>query len=397
MQRLAGLLCALMLGCAPTENTTDAGPALLPLPFQPAGPNAAPNPAELGPYAVGVRTMTFTDARRMTPGRTTPRQLICEVWYPAAESARGVTETYVLHDSLPDSLKQTIPVSALGEVVTPAQRDAAPTLVGGPFPLVLFSHGKGGIRMQSTFYTTYLASHGYVVVSPDHEGDTLPELLEAMVIDPVGTLDAYVFRQEDMLFLLDTWAALPADHPLHGITDMERVGITGHSFGALTAMKVAALDPRLDAVVAQTPATYLLVQADVPTPLNQLQLPIMLQAADLDQTLPPDPHTLSNWENMGKPRYMLRIKTAGHFTYSDLCVLDLEQIDMVLSQDISNVLRDGCGTANTAPAVAQPLIRHYAIALFNQYLRNSQGSASFLTQQQGEQFSATEVDFTADP
>ena len=61
-------------------------------------------------------------------------------------------------------------------------RDAE-TYASVRFPVVIFSHGKGGLRQQSTFYTAVLASHGYVVVSPDHEGDTIVELLRKDGVD----------------------------------------------------------------------------------------------------------------------------------------------------------------------------------------------------------------------
>ena len=55
-----------------------------------------------------------------------------------------------------------------GELATSAAADVAFRFDDGPYPVVFFSHGSGGIRMQSTYLTVALASHGYVVVSPDH-------------------------------------------------------------------------------------------------------------------------------------------------------------------------------------------------------------------------------------
>lgn len=42
----------------------------------------------------------------------------------------------------------------------------------GPFPLVVYSHGNGGLRYVSAFLTEHLASHGFIVVAPDHVGNT---------------------------------------------------------------------------------------------------------------------------------------------------------------------------------------------------------------------------------
>src|SRR5215472_6200055 len=48
--------------------------------------------------------------------------------------------------------------------------------VGG-LPLILFSHHSGGSRRASTFLTTHLANHGYVVAAMDHSEVVAPELL----------------------------------------------------------------------------------------------------------------------------------------------------------------------------------------------------------------------------
>ena len=48
------------------------------------------------------------------------------------------------------------------------------TVAQGRFPLVVFSHGYGGLRTQSSFLTAHLASWGFVVAAPDHLTVTSP-------------------------------------------------------------------------------------------------------------------------------------------------------------------------------------------------------------------------------
>jgi predicted dienelactone hydrolase len=64
---------------------------------------------------------------------------------------------------------------------TPTYRDV--DRAAGQYPLVLFSHGNAGIRFQSLFLAAHLASHGYIVASPDHQGTRSSTSL-AGVIDP---------------------------------------------------------------------------------------------------------------------------------------------------------------------------------------------------------------------
>ena len=101
-----------------------------------------------GPHPVGARDFVIDDAER---------PLDVTVWYPAL-NPDGVPETasYLLGNIFP------VPGQAL--------RDAAPDAAGGPYPLVIFSHGFGGFRAQSTYLTEHLASHGSWVMAADHPG-----------------------------------------------------------------------------------------------------------------------------------------------------------------------------------------------------------------------------------
>ncbi|HEY4221847.1 MAG TPA: hypothetical protein VGO62_10895, partial [Myxococcota bacterium] len=355
---------------------------LEPLPFEPAGKDAAPDPSAFGPFPVGVRTMTFVDDTRPPPPGYTGehRTLTTEVWYPADEAARGQAGvTYLLYDFLPDDLKAKVTDPDLGSLPTSAVRDAAPRTDRGPFPVVLFSHGKGGIRMQSTYYTVFLASHGYVVVAPDHPGDTIVDLLEAGDVDVVGTVQNYVDRPLDMEFLLDELAGLDDKDPLKPVLDLDHAGITGHSFGALTTMIVAGEDFRAKVGVAQSPVGVGLVNAAVAQPLDQFGKPLMIQSGGLDHTLPEDLDASSLWDNMVKPRAWESLKRAGHFTYSDLCTFKIAELGAALNIDVSNVIDDGCGPTNTPAAIAGPLIRDGAVGFFNVHLRDSPGSAKYLS------------------
>ena len=123
------------------------------------------DPFARGPFPVGVRTTTLTDAAR--GGRRLP----LEVWYPATDAHAGqdtVDPTRDRYEMLP----------GLPSVSQDAVRDAAARQ--GPFPLVAFSHGYGGHRRQSTFLCTHLASHGYVVAAPEHVGNTVLDAMQAM-------------------------------------------------------------------------------------------------------------------------------------------------------------------------------------------------------------------------
>jgi predicted dienelactone hydrolase len=156
------------------------------------------DPFVRGPFPVAVRTLDLTDEAR--GGRSLP----LEIWYPATDAyaGRDLDETRDRYEVVPGFGLPSEPQDAV--------RDAAPR--PGPFPLVLFSHGYGGHRRQSTFLCTHLASHGYVVAAPDHSGNTVVDVMMAVLArqtegptgDPAATLPALAAaRPADLTFVLD--------------------------------------------------------------------------------------------------------------------------------------------------------------------------------------------------
>jgi dienelactone hydrolase len=241
----------------------------------------------------------------------------------------------------------------------------------------LFSHGQGGIRQQSTFYTVVLASHGYVVVAPDHQGDTIVEVLERGDVEIDTAARSFVERPLDLVFLMNAVDAL-GDDPLREIVDMQRIATTGHSFGAFTAMATAGQNVGVAATVAQAPVGVGAVETSTDYPLEEFGIPIMIQSSGEDRILPAEQHAQSLWDHMVSPRAWMNLVRGGHFTYSDLCVFDVEAIDAALDIDASNVLDDGCGPENISPPVAFKLINNSAIGFFNIHLRGSSGSSKYL-------------------
>ncbi len=367
MKWWTGLLCAgALVGCVGPD------PELEEIPFAPASETAAPVPSEFGPFQVGVRTEVWVDETRLNPAEDGPRTLTVEIWYPATAAVKDDPRvTYLLWDELPESQQDRIAPEVLGEMPTEAVRDAAVQPDRGPFPLVVFSHGKGGIRMQSTFHTVLLASHGYVVISADHQGDTVPDILEEGEVVISTTLDSIFDRPLDVSFMIDVMEELEPDHFLYGLADLERIGVVGHSMGALTAFRTAGGDARVDAIVGHTPVGITPVNLGLEVKLEDFEIPTAIQAAGLDETLDPTLHADSLWPYMPNPKEYLMLPTAGHFTYSDLCILDVLALDEALDIDVAKVLDDGCGEENIAPDDAFPLINQFTVGFFNVHLRGS--------------------------
>lgn len=275
-------------------------------------PTDPADPADPGPYRAGVRTIDIIDHQR------DDRKLRTEIWYPTCD-----------RDSLPS------PPYSSG-IRTSAIRGAAPA--PGPFPWVVFSHGLTAVREQSTFVTEHLASHGYVVVSPDHEGNTGRDFNPLLVF--ASALD----RPQDLRVVMDQVLALscdPAD-PLFGRLLPMRGAAMGQSLGGFTALATGGAwidskdfprglsgadpngqydftDPRIRAVVAYVPL-YRPGFGDVG--LRRLRLPTLLVGGSRDKITPFEFHQVKIFEKLGGPRYLALIDGASHFNFNNEEMLD---------------------------------------------------------------------------
>jgi dienelactone hydrolase len=117
----------------------------------------------------------------------------------------------------------------------------------GSYPVIVFSHGAGGSKECCAELARHWASHGYVVIQVTHadsirlrrqQGERA-SLGQAMGEAIRGLLEPEVRRQRtrDISFTLDSLRVLERQVPeLKGKLDAERIGVGGHSAGALTAM-----------------------------------------------------------------------------------------------------------------------------------------------------------------
>jgi len=246
----------------------------------------------------------LTDGSRTAVGSTGPRPVTTEVFYPSTEAAVAGRSRDVAR------------VLGIDVVETPAYRDVA--IAPGPFPLVVFSHGNNGIRIQSFFFAAHLASHGYVVVSPDHHGNTFVDTLMG-IIDPQSPVN----RPLDMSFLIDRFLAFN-DEPgnfYQGAIDPERIGASGHSFGGFTVFALAGPgephDARIKAVLPQAPATPFANDF-----FAGITIPILIVGGSIDETTPFASQQLQPYENLRSGASVValaELRGGGHFTFSDFC------------------------------------------------------------------------------
>jgi len=129
---------------------------------------------------------------------------------------------------------------------------------GGPYPVILFSHGAGG--SPGTYLNTLKlwASRGYVVIAPFHddslalrrmrEGNPpegspkvgLVEQLRQAIQTAVYDQKGWVNRVDDIELVLDSLKTFPDQFPdLHAKMNLSEIGMSGHSLGAQTTVLVS--------------------------------------------------------------------------------------------------------------------------------------------------------------
>jgi predicted dienelactone hydrolase len=143
-------------------------------------------------------------------------------------------------------------VATLSETWTDTARDREvpikiyyPDDGDGPFPVIVFSHGLGGTREGYEYLGRHWASNGFVSVHLQHKGtdDSVwkgkLKPMEAMR-DATKELSNSVNRPKDVSFVVDRLEKINTEpSPLQNKLDLDRLGMSGHSYGAWTTLAIA--------------------------------------------------------------------------------------------------------------------------------------------------------------
>lgn len=328
-----------------TTTTTEAAPDV-----------AAPTVP--GPYTVGRSVIQLQDDSRGRP-------LTADVWYPVDAGTTGAPSVYQFIPGIEFASKL-----ALADVAVSTD---------GPFPLVIYSHGSGGLRYVASFFTELLASYGFVVASVDHVGNTAVESIGGT--QPPQDEIAYN-RVLDVNFLITQMLATSAapDGQFAGSIDPSRIGITGHSFGGFTALAAVSGytnplgtipgDNRIIAAVGMAPATELSTDEE----LQAVDVPTLLLAGTKDTTVTIDEGTVRPWDLVsGRPLWRVDITDAGHQSFTDVCdyqqlLPTLPNVPQPLTDAVEKFAEEGCTPELMPIDQAHDLINRSAISFLLAYV-----------------------------
>ena len=202
----------------------------------------------------------------------------------AASTSSVQTLRFTVRDA---SRSRDLPV----RVYLPAATNAA--------PVVLFSHGLGGSCENNPYLGNHWAARGYVAVFMQHpgsdetvwKGKPVTEIRSAM--NQAATLENLKLRMADVPAVLDSlekWNK-EAGHALAGRVDMKHVGMSGHSFGAVTTQAVSGqqfplglsyTDPRIKAALAFSPSAPRVGRAE--KAFGEVKIPWLLMTGTKDNS-----------------------------------------------------------------------------------------------------------------
>ncbi len=294
-------------------------------------------PLTTGDFKVGTVTYHFVQHGRpeiFSEDPNDPRQVMVQLWYPADENEQPQA-SYIPNISvggpalanvfnLPSFLLSHVNLIRPNATVEPplAEQEAP-----GGYPLILFSHGRSGTRIQNTQQVEELASHGYIVASIDHAygagytvfpdgrnilydrsifGDDSPDQAGVVVTEWV----------KDFQFAIDTLAMFSQteDHLLANGINFSQIGAFGHSTGGGAAYEFCYRDERCGAALGLdpwlVPTSTEAVETGISKPIMSMQ-----QEAGLGEVT--DARLNRLFEQSTNDKYFLTIANTRHYDFTD--------------------------------------------------------------------------------
>ena len=357
----------------------------------PAAAQEIRNPEQLGPYPVGVTSLQLDDQSRIDSEMGVPRPLRTEIWYPAVEAARPMPKNLYS-----ESIQRGVAPGSVGAAeeglnfyrkgLTLAEMDKIYKNISvrdaqvrdGKWPLVVFSHGSGGTRVGYVFFTEFLASHGFIVMSADHIGNSRYTVVNGRVVSAGGprAQASSADRPKDISFLIDAMTRMNngADSRFAGRVDLDKVAAAGMSFGGSTTENVVEQERRVKAGVMLAPGGPTGDRTNFTTPIF-----MMIGTEDATLRAAGNARNRGYYEASKGPKYMVEIKDAGHYTFTSV-----DQYNSNFGNGIGQGKRVNTNPDQDVtylpPEESHKIIDAYALAFLSLHVRGQSGYRAFLEQ-----------------
>ena len=269
-----------------------------------------------------------------------------------------------------------------------------------PAPIVIISHGVGGTRFSFDYLAQHLASHGFLVVIPEHTGSNAKTVIDFFrgLTDPAP--QEGIDRPWDVTFVLNLLQQYTQLSPAwRSRLNLEQIGVLGQSFGGYTALALGGAtlnfqkldeaclkpepnnqslnislllqcntnlifrqayilrDPRIKAIIAINPLTSHIFGK---TGLDSLHVPALVVASGDDFITPAGIEQLYPFTWLGRqPRYLAVFDKGTHFSA------------ISLSETQGGVFPLPASLLGPDPRIAHRYLEGLSVAFFSTYLEQN--------------------------
>ena len=283
--------------------------------------------ARPGSYGVATLDITFDDKSRP----------IVQTANHAAASSRTLVTT-IYYPTASDAARQLNPALASG----------------GPFPMLMHSHGYSSGRWEAEPIAKRIVTYGYIVV--------VPEFPLTNISSNNGKPDVNDAANQpgDVTFLIDKLLALSADstHVLAGGVDDKRIGALGVSLGGLTTLLVTFHprfhDARIKAALPIAPKSSFFEQGFYHT----REVPMLVLHGDLDAFIDYETNGRRSFERAAPNARLLTFSKGTHAAFG--AAFDLDSLPLLIGvvgapgADPSNPDGVGCGAVGETLQMTGP-------------------------------------------
>lgn len=209
--------------------------------------------------------------------------------------------------------------------------------------VVLFSHGLGGSREGSKFLGKRWAARGYLAVFVQHPGSdesvwkNAPARERLAALRKAASLENFYLRVGDIRAVLDQLQAWNKSGPLANRMDLSRIGMSGHSFGAVTAEALSGerlplsatdmTDPRIRAAVIMSPSKPRSTTAE--QAFDAVKIPWLLMTGTKDVSPISETDTkerLEVYPALRAPKYQVVLNNAEHSVFTDRALRRVREV-----------------------------------------------------------------------
>jgi predicted dienelactone hydrolase len=306
-----------------------------------------------------------------------PRRLLVLAWYPAEPAAGAIPERF-----WPDSavtaplmaadlhLPRLNPLAHLRDVPSHSYADAALASTLPRYPVLVFSHGYAGGPWQNTVQMEELASHGFIVFSIGHPGESgallypdgriaVPDRTRVRTMLAGGPSAEAPLAESLAVWVDDTAQVVNRLEAIAGREvetsgpearfaqrlDLDRLGVFGMSFGGATAVEFCLADRRCKAALDMDGLVHGAAAED------PLGVPVLYFARD-GNTL--------NDAALGRAtadRYRVEVAGTTHLDFTDVAL-------------VAPLLRYGGALGAIDGTRMMRVVNAYTLAFFDRHLRD---------------------------